>query len=94
MRDASGTTRYLAIGAGKDSNIYIVDRTDLGKFHPTMNQIYQEIDGALTGGMWAMPARYSTSVFFGPQGNNLLQFEFLQAELSASPVSRSAASFP
>jgi outer membrane protein assembly factor BamB len=27
MQDASGTTRYLAVGAGKDSNIYIVDST-------------------------------------------------------------------
>ena len=41
-----------------------------------------------------MPARYSTSIFFGPQENNLLQFEFSQAELSVSPVSKSAASYP
>jgi outer membrane protein assembly factor BamB len=94
MKDASGTTRYLAVGAGKDSNIYIVDSTNLGKFHPTTNQIYQEIDGALTGGMWSMPAQYSNSIFFGPKGNSLLQFEFSQAKLSASPVSKSAASYP
>ncbi len=27
MTDSSGQTRYLAIGAGKDGNIYLVDRT-------------------------------------------------------------------
>jgi hypothetical protein len=94
MIDSSGTTRYLAVGAGKDSNIYVVDRTNLGKFHAAANQIYQEIDGALKDGMWAMPAFFGNSVYFGPVGNNLLQFHFSQAKLSTEPLSRSAASFP
>src|SRR5580704_6032784 len=34
MKDAKGKIRYLAIGAGKDQNIYIVDRTNMGKFNP------------------------------------------------------------
>jgi len=93
MTDSSGTTRYLAIGAGKDGNIYIVDRTNLGKFHPSQNQIYQEMDGALSGGMWAMPAFFGNSVYFGPVGNNLLQFNFSQAKLSTPPVSKSSTSF-
>ena len=41
-----------------------------------------------------MPAQYSNSIFFGPQRNSLLQFEFSQAKLSVSPVSKSAASYP
>ncbi len=94
MKGASGTVRLLAIGAGKDSNIYIVDRQKMGKFNPDRNNIYQEIDGALKGGMWAMPASFGESVYFGPTGNNLLQFNFSQAKLSSSPVSRSSATFP
>jgi hypothetical protein len=93
MTDSSGTTRYLAIGAGKDGNIYIVDRTNLGKFHPSQNQIYQEIDGAVNGGMFAMPAFFGQSVYFGPVGNHLLQFNISQAKLSTPPVSRSPTSF-
>ena len=95
MKDSSGTTRYLAIGAGKDGNIYIVDRTNMGKFNPNNNNtIYQEIDGALSGGMWSMPALFGTSVYVGPQLGNLLQFKFSQAKLLTSPVSRSSGSFP
>ncbi|HXY10858.1 MAG TPA: PQQ-binding-like beta-propeller repeat protein [Terriglobales bacterium] len=93
MQDSGGTTRNLAVGAGKDSNIYIVDRSNMGKFHASGNQIYQEIDGALSGGMWAMPAFFGNSLYFGSVGNNLLQFNFSQAKLSTSPASKSSNSF-
>jgi hypothetical protein len=94
MTDSTGTERYLAIGAGKDSNIYIVDRTNMGKFNPNNdNAIYQEINGALSSGEWAMSAYFNGSVYFGPQANNLMQFEFSQAKLSTSPVSKSSATF-
>jgi hypothetical protein len=94
MKDAKGKIRYLAIGAGKDQNIYIVDRSNMGKFNPNNDDaIYQEIDGVLGGGEWATAAYYKGSVYFGPQGNNLLQFKFSKAKLATSPYSRSTASF-
>lgn len=94
MKDASGTVHNLAIGAGKDQNIYIVDRSNMGKFNPNNdNAIYQEIDGVLGGGLWSMPAYFNGNVYFGPQGNNLMQFRFSNARLSTSPVHVSQASF-
>jgi hypothetical protein len=95
MKDAHGKTRNLAIGAGKDQNIYLVDRNNMGKFNRhNDNAIYQEIDGVLGGGEWATSAYFNGSVYFGPQGNNLLQFRFSKARLSASPHSKNAATFP
>jgi hypothetical protein len=94
MKDAKGKTRYLAIGAGKDQNIYIVDRTNMGKFNPNNdNAIYQEIDGVLGGGEWASPAYFNGNIYYGPVGNNLLQFQFSKARLSTLPQSKSAATF-
>ena len=94
MKDANGRTRYLALGAGKDSNIYIVDRTNMGKYsHRNDQAIYQEIDGALGGGVWSTAAFYHGNVYYGPVNNNLLQFQFSNARLSTAPVSKSAASF-
>jgi len=94
MKDAKGKIRYLAIGAGKDQNIYIVDRTNMGKFNPNNdNAIYQEIDGVLGGGEWAMAAYFNGNIYFAPEGNNLLQFQFSKARLSTSPLSKSVASF-
>ncbi len=94
MKDANGKMRNLAIGAGKDRNIYIVARGNMGKFNPNNdNAIYQEIDSAFPNGVWSMPAYFNGSVYFGPQGSNLLQFQFSKARLLSSPASSSSASF-
>ncbi len=94
MKDAKGKVWRLAIGAGKDQNIYVVDRTNMGKFNPNNDSaIYQEVDGVLGGGEWATSAYFNGSVYFGPQGNNLMQFAFSKARLSTSPHSKSVASF-
>ncbi len=48
--DSSGKIWQLAVGAGKDKRIYVVNRNDMGKFHHKKNSsIYQEIDHAFTG---------------------------------------------
>ena len=65
----------------------------MGKFSPNRNNIYQEIDGVLGGGMYAMPAYFHGNVYFGPQGHNLLHFRFSKAKLSTAPVSKSAITF-
>ena len=94
QQDSSGQTWYLAVGAGKDGNIYVVNAKDMGKFNPGNDYaIYQEIDGALNGGVWATPAYFAGSVYFGPVNNHLLQFKFSNAKLSTSPASKSSASF-
>ena len=94
MKDAKGKTRYLAIGAGKDQNIYLVNRHNMGKFNPDNDgAVYEEIDGVLGGGEWATSAYFNGNVYFGPVGNNLLQFRLSKAKLSSSPLSKSAASF-
>jgi len=95
MQDANGQFHNLAIGAGKDSNIYVVDRSNLGKFNPNNDTaIYQKVHGALSGGVWSTAAYYAGNVYFGPTGNNLLQFTFTNAKLSTSPVSSTSTSFP
>ncbi len=50
LTDASGTTRHLAVGSGKDANIYVLDRDNMGKFNSGGDNIYQLIPGELSGG--------------------------------------------
>jgi len=95
MTDANGKTRQLAIGAGKDGNIYLVDRTNMGKFNPNNDSaIYQELDGALPGGIWSMPAYFNGQVYFGAVGGPIRAFQFSQAVLNPSPASVTSARYP
>lgn len=96
MTDANGIVRHLAIGAGKDTNIYLVDRDNMGKFNPNSNKaIYQILnDYPLPGGTWSMPAYYNGSVYFGAEGDPIRAFGFSNARLSPTPLSVSTAVFP
>jgi hypothetical protein len=95
MTDANGQVQHLAIGAGKDSNIYLVNRDNMGKFSPTDDRaIYQELDGALPGGIWSMPAYYHGQVYFGAVGGPIRAFQFSKAMLSLTPVSTTGTQFP
>jgi hypothetical protein len=93
LKDASGKTWQLAVGAGKDQNIYIVNRNNLGKFNSTSNNIFQELVGVLPGGMWNSPAFSNNTLFYGPVGSPILAFKFQNAKLLSTPVAQSTHSF-
>jgi hypothetical protein len=93
MTDANGTTRQLVVGAGKDGNIYVVDRSNMGKFSASANQIWQELDGALPGGVWATPAYFSNTVYYADNGGTLKAFAIAQAKLATTPSSQTTATF-
>lgn len=91
--DSGNNVWQLAVGAGKDSNLYVADRTNLGKFSATRNNIYQELAGALPGGIWSAPASWNRSIYFGPVGGPILEFLFKNAKLLISPVAQTTTSF-
>ena len=94
LMDGQGHVHHLAVGAGKDSNIYVVDRDNMGKFNPNNDSaIYQEIDGVLPGGVWAMPAYFNNTVYYGSVGSPLKAFSITNAKLSTSPTGQTATSF-
>jgi len=93
LTDAAGTVRHLMIGAGKDGNIYVVDRDSMGKFSPSANNIYQQLNGALPGGIWSTPAYFNGNVYYADSGATLKAFTVAGAKLSASPLSQSPTQF-
>jgi hypothetical protein len=93
MSDATGAVRQLAVGAGKDGNLYVVDRNDMGKFTSVGNNIWQQLTGALGGGVWATPAYFNSSIYYGPQGGPLMAFSVTHALLSNAPASQSSTHF-
>jgi len=94
LMDNNKQVHHLAVGAGKDSNMYVVNRDNMGKFNPNNDSaIYQELDGALPGGVWANPAYFNNTVYYGSVGSPLKAFPIANAMLASSPSSQSAISF-
>jgi hypothetical protein len=94
LTDNQGQVHHLAVGAGKDTNIYVVNRDNMGKFNPNNDSaIYQEIDGALPGGVWSMPAYFNNTVYYGSVSSPLRAFSISNAKLSTSPTSQTTTSF-
>ncbi|HVI10584.1 MAG TPA: pyrrolo-quinoline quinone [Candidatus Binatia bacterium] len=93
MKDSSGNTWQLAAGAGKDGNIYIVNRNSMGKYNPNANNIYQQLSNVLPGGMWAMPAFFGGRLYYGAVGQPIQEFQFKQARLQTTPVAQTTTSF-
>jgi hypothetical protein len=93
VTDSGGNTRHLAVGAGKDSIIYVVDRDAMGKFNAGADQIYQEISGQLGGGVFSMPAFFNNTVYYGAVGDALKAFPVTAARLAAAPSSQSTHHF-
>jgi hypothetical protein len=95
LTDATGTVRHLLVGAGKDKNIYVADRDNLGKFNSTNNSnLYQELPTALEAGAWSSPAYFNGTVYYGGWNGTLKAFPVTQAKLATTPSSQSAAVFP
>jgi hypothetical protein len=94
LTDAGNTVRHLVIGAGKDGNIYIVNRDSMGKFNPSGNsQIWQQVSGALTSSIFSTPAYFNGTVYYGDVGATLKAFAISSAKLAATPQSQSATQF-
>lgn len=91
--DGNGRTRHLAVGAGKDSHIYVVDRDSMGKWNASSNNIHQDITGAISGGVWSMPAYFNGTLYYGSNGDRLKAFPITNAIIASMPSSQSATSF-
>jgi|SRR5579863_79630 len=93
--DGSKIPHYLVVGAGKDGNLYLTHRKNLGRYHPQGDKIYQQLTGALPGGIWSAPAYFDGFIYYCPQGGQLRAFQFnpANARLGTSPSSMSSYAF-
>jgi hypothetical protein len=90
--DASGHTRQLMLVGGKNGNVYLIDRTNMGGFNANANQVYQELDGVFSG-WFATAAYYNGTLYMAGNSSALLAFPLNNALLATSPSSQSSATF-
>ena len=93
LKDTTGTVHHLAVGAGKDATIYVVNRDSMGKFNAQNDSaIYEEIDGAI-GGVWSMPAYFNNTVYYGAVSDTLKAFPITNAKLAMAATQQSTTQF-
>ena len=95
VKDTQGNTWHLAVGAGKDGHIYVVNRDLMGKFNTSNDSaIYQEIDSnGLSGGVFSTPAYFNNVVYYGAVGDHLRAFSIANAKLTTPASSLTSESF-
>jgi hypothetical protein len=96
MVDSVGTTRHLMLAAGKDTNLYLLDRDNMGKYNGNVagsDAIYQALPGALAHGIYSAPVFFNGSVYFAEVSGTLKQYAFSAARLPTTATSHSAATF-
>ena len=94
MATASGEIVHLAVGAGKDGNIYLVNRNRMGKINlktSDNSNVYQVV--VLGDSIFGSPAYFNGCLFYGGVNATLKQFTFHDGLLSTSPTSATTVSF-
>jgi hypothetical protein len=86
VTDNLGDVRHLAVAAGKDKKLYVVDRDDMGKFSVSVNNNYQEITGAVTAPVTANPAYFNGTVYYSAIGDSIKAFSIINARLPDIPT--------
>src|ERR1019366_9798822 len=66
--------------------IYVVDRSNMGKYNATSNNVYQELKNALPNGVWGVPAYFNNTVYFCDVNSTLKSFSISNGKLSSTPA--------
>jgi hypothetical protein len=93
LTDSSGIVRHLAVGAGKDGHIYVVNRDAMGKFNASSNNIYQDLTGVLGGGVFSMPAYFNGTLYYGAVGDAIKAFKITSARFGSGPAYQTSTTF-
>jgi hypothetical protein len=91
--DNGGHVHQLAVGAGKDGVIYVVDRNNMGKFNAGQDMIYQELSGALNGAVYSKPAFFNNAIYYGAVSDSIRAFPITNAKLATSAASLTSHTF-
>jgi hypothetical protein len=82
----TASTLNLAVGAGKDGNLYVVNGNNMGKWNANSNNVYQELPGAVPNGVWGVPAYFNSTVYYCDVNATLKSFSISNGKLSTTPV--------
>jgi hypothetical protein len=93
LTDASGKVWHLAVGAGKDSNLYVVNRDSMGKFNSSADAIPQKESSFFPGPVFSTPAYFNGTVYYGAVRDQIKAFTLKNAQFPTAPASKTSEVF-
>ncbi|MGD1089532.1 MAG: pyrrolo-quinoline quinone [Verrucomicrobiota bacterium] len=90
LPDSAGSAAHphLMVGSGKDGNIYLVDRDNMGQYSSTANVNLQTLNSAIAGS-FGTPAYFNNWIYYQSSGDVMKAFSITNGVMSSSPVSKS-----
>jgi hypothetical protein len=82
--NSSGGTVHLVTAAGKDGNLYVANRDNMGRFSSSANNIYQLVSNALPNGVWGVSAYFNGTIYACPKSNTMRAFPISQARVQGA----------
>jgi hypothetical protein len=96
LPDQPGLHPHLALSAGKNETIHMVDRDNMGHYNPSNdNQIVQSLvnifpNGTPEPGNYNAPVYFNGTVYFGPVNDTLMAFRLTNGLLPVAPTSKTS----
>lgn len=93
---SGATDPDLIVEGGKDGNLYLINRDNMGRFNANTNSNVETV--ALghpdpINGLFSTPAALGSSIYFGEIGESLKLFTFSRGLLSSVPTAQSTNTF-
>jgi len=90
---AGAAAPNLAVVGGKDGKIYLVNRSNMGKFNASANSNVETVvlgNPEPTNGLFATPAALGLRIYFGEVNERLELFTFSNGLLSSAPTAQTS----
>jgi hypothetical protein len=92
LKDTGGTTHHLAVGAGKDGFMYVLNRDNLGQYS-SMNNNIPQFFRISNSENFSTPIYFNNTVYLCPSGSFLEAYPIANAQLATTASSQSSNAF-
>jgi hypothetical protein len=77
------------VSAGKQGIIYLVNRSNMGKFNAKTDHVIEKVEGSPSG-YWSSPAYWNGNVYYWGTSDFLSQYSLTKGLLSKTPIQHSS----
>jgi hypothetical protein len=87
LKDSESVVHQYAVAAGKDGNMYVLNRDNMGQFHMSTNDTVQTIKINGSGAAkenYSTPAYFNNNVYVCPSSETLKAFSISNAQLATT----------